>query len=69
MLASARRREVEPAADLESFGFGCGFLRGWRDDELRAIARAVGRDALCRGDDEGCLRYTLPPPRQREGPR
>lgn len=55
------RGGVELPADRESFGFACGFLRGWTVDEIESLAARFGRCAEWRGDDEGCLRVTLTP--------
>jgi hypothetical protein len=57
-IARARGGIVAPG-DAESFGFACGFLRGWTREEMEAHAARVGRIAEWRGDDEGCLRVTL----------
>lgn len=57
--ALGRARGVAASGESESFGFACGFLRGWTRDEVERRAREVGREVLWRGDD-GCVRFTCP---------
>lgn len=57
--AIGRARGVAAPGEAESFGFACGFLRGWTYEEVERRAGMIGRDVLWRGDD-GCVRFTCP---------